>query len=463
MIRRAAGFFCLCFCLITQLYATERGPGIQLPLQSDSSHVLNFYLWSQLWFRAIENNPGTWVNGQPEAWSSEVAVRRARMMLTAQLGPRWLLVTHLGINNQSFSQGGAPLGGVTGGGGNFTAGKKPGLFFHDVWQEYAWKTDAAQSADWSLYTGIGLHFWNGFSRMSSPSTIRFLTLDAPMFNWLTLELTDQFGRQMGVYAKGHFKQWQYRMSLNKPFAVNELPPVVAGARTLNQAVDNNAGNPWAAAGYFVYQFFDREDHHMPFTAGTWLGKKKLLQLGAGFYSSQGATVSNRLGAANDTLLQKHAALSVSLDVFVEWPLRNNTAFTAYSVAYWHQWGPNYYRTVGVMNPGSNDPNFVGQRSDNGPGNARPLLGSGSLWYTQAGYLMPPLGRQKIQLQPFAAISYHDLQFFKQPAMGYDAGINLLLDGQRAKISLQYAARPLLFQQQPRGHRAEWLVQTQLYL
>lgn len=452
-----------CLLYTSPLFATERSPGIQIPLQKDSSHVLNLYLWSQLWFRAIENNPGTLVNGRAEAWTQEVAVRRARMMLTAQLGPRWLLVTHLGINNQSFSQGGAPFGGVSGGGGNFTAGKKPGLFFHDVWQEYAWKTDAAQSPDWSLYTGIGLHFWNGFSRMSSPSTIRFLTLDAPLFNWLTLELTDQFGRQMGVYAKGHLKQLQYRLSLNKPFATNELPPVEQGARRLQLAVDNNAGNSWATTGYFSYQFFEREDHAMPFTAGSWLGKKKLLNVGAGFYHSGRATVSNQLGALNDTVLQNHAAMSLALDVFVEWPIQQKMAITAYSVAYWHQWGPNYYRTVGLMNPGTADPNFTGNRSDNGPGNARPLLGTGTLWYTQAGCLLPPVGQQQVRLQPFAAFSYHDLQFFKQPSLGYDAGINLLLDGQRAKVSLQYSSRPLLFQQQPGGRRAEWLLQTQLYL
>jgi hypothetical protein len=33
------------------------------------------------------------------------------------------------------------------------------------------------------------------------STLNFLTIDAPIFNWPLIENSDQFARQMGLFAK----------------------------------------------------------------------------------------------------------------------------------------------------------------------------------------------------------------------------------------------------------------------
>jgi hypothetical protein len=43
-----------------------------------------------------------------------------------------MILTHFGINNQTFTNGGAGTSGT----GGYGAGKKPGLFFHDAWNEY---------------------------------------------------------------------------------------------------------------------------------------------------------------------------------------------------------------------------------------------------------------------------------------------------------------------------------------
>jgi hypothetical protein len=40
-----------------------------------------------------------------------------------------------------------------------------------------------------------------------------------------------------------------------------------------------------------------------------------------------------------------------------------------------------------MNIGSVDPNFTGVELS-GAGNAQPTMGSGNIWYTQAGVLLP---------------------------------------------------------------------------
>ena len=57
--------------------------------------------------------------------------------------------------------------------------------------------------------GAGLHYWNGVSRLSSQSTLNFMTLDAPIFNWTNIEATDQFARQFGIYAKGQLDRLDY--------------------------------------------------------------------------------------------------------------------------------------------------------------------------------------------------------------------------------------------------------------
>jgi hypothetical protein len=43
-----------------------------------------------------------------------------------------MILTHFGINNQTFTNGGA-----VGTSGTDTVLEKPGLFFHDAWNEYA--------------------------------------------------------------------------------------------------------------------------------------------------------------------------------------------------------------------------------------------------------------------------------------------------------------------------------------
>ncbi len=64
------------------------------------------------------------------------------------------------------------------------------------------------------------------------------------------------------------------------------------------------------------------------------------------------------------------------------------AITAYSVFYKYDFGSNYLRNIGIMNIGLNDPNFNGNRTLAGPGNAQPTIGTGNIWYTQAGFFTP---------------------------------------------------------------------------
>jgi hypothetical protein len=48
--------------------------------------------------------------------------------------------------------------------------------------------------------GGGLHYYMGLSRAMA-STLNFLTIDAPIFNWPLIENSDQFARQMGLFER----------------------------------------------------------------------------------------------------------------------------------------------------------------------------------------------------------------------------------------------------------------------
>lgn len=185
---------------LTGEYIDHTYKPLTLNLSNDGSKYIRFLVWNQMWARATENNPGTLdASGNPQSHSTDIGVRRARFLAYAQVSPRFMILTHWGINNQTFTNGGVPGGGLTGNPGNVPvlvntetgigsasgmSAKKPQLFFHDIWTEFK-VTD-------ELYAGMGLHYWNGISRMTSQSTLNFLTIDAPIFNWPLIELTDQF-------------------------------------------------------------------------------------------------------------------------------------------------------------------------------------------------------------------------------------------------------------------------------
>ena len=63
------------------------------------------------------------------------------------------------------------------------------------------------SSQGNLHVGGGLHYWNGVSRLSSNSTLNFYDNGMRLFfNWFNIEVTDQFARQFGVYAKGQIRK-----------------------------------------------------------------------------------------------------------------------------------------------------------------------------------------------------------------------------------------------------------------
>ncbi|MCU0338494.1 MAG: porin [Spirosomaceae bacterium] len=447
----------------------DYGTGMKINVNPEGSKYVRLILWNQIWARSIQNNPGTSVAGTPADKTFDIGARRLRMLAYAQISPRYMVLAHVGINNQTFLNGG---GSGTSGVGGYGAGKKPQIFFHDVWNEYAVVPaidPATKTANKrSLYIGAGLHYWWGISRMTSASTLNFLTIDAPIFNWPLIENSDQFARLFGIYAKGKLGKLDYRINVNKPFLTNTN---VGAGSTIpdNIAVDNNGQSKLSTGGYFMYQFFDQESNLLPFTVGTYVGTKRVFNIGAGFYRQAEGTRS-RVGST----INKHNISLASVDMFMDMPVgdkKKNMAITAYSAFYKYNFGPNYMRYIGIMNLGTNDPEFKGERAftnaawGNSAGDARPMIGTGNIWYTQAGILLPKTTEKpKVRVQPFGAYTLKKMEALGKAGSYWDLGANFFLDGHHSKVTFQYSTRPVYTAKDKiSGNKGEFLVQFQTYL
>jgi hypothetical protein len=490
------------------------GGGPKIYLNKDSTAFLRVTLWSQIWARWQQKNPGTMVNNVPDTRETfDVGIRRTRILMHGQITSKLLVFWIIGVNNQTFTTGGLQ-GGDIGGGTAGIDGKRPQVFVHDSWGEYTF--------DKRLQVGGGVLTWSGLSRMTNAATLNFLMVDAPIYNWTTIDASDQFARTMGLYAKGSFGKLNYRAVLTKPFAIvggqqgaTTAPvtitlPASAGGGTATGTVnvgDNAATNAlvatparfnianWNPADltlmpqlYINYDFWEPESQVLPFTVGSYLGTKKVLNVGAGFQYHPGAMRSVRpraftgTGAARRPVLPTdavnvaptipnlavndstyngdwvtHPMRHFAIDAFMDLPLgHDGDAITAHSAFYWMDYGPNYVRNIGIMPIGVGNPAArvpagqpnAGQFQFTQPGFAGggagyPIHGTGTVWYTQAGYLLPKSWTTRFtRLQPTGALS---VVHFDRLAEGYvmpELGINLLLAGQNAKLGIQWRRRPI---------------------
>ncbi|REC43381.1 porin [Chryseobacterium pennipullorum] len=419
-----------------EVASTEKNPldigELKINLNSRGDQWLKFSISSQIWLRSIENNPGTAVNGVPQDQTYDAGIRRMRLIVQSQVTPFYSVFLQMGINNQSFISGGGT------GTGNNGAGKKSPFFFHDAYNEFAViprnNFQTGKPNRYNLYLGAGLHSWNGVSRLTNASTTKMLAGDLPVFNFPTIEIADQFARQLGIFVHGELDRINYRFSVNKPFATS-LKPTVGGP-----AVDNNQSGKLSYAGYAFYQFFNKEVTATSFLPGNNLARKKVLNLGAGFYTNKDASQSQ----PSENRFESHDVSILGADVYTELPLgaqNKEMGLTLYSVFYNYNYGPNYLRISGLLNPGTVDPLFSGQKALEGVGNNRVLMGTGNIWFSQVGFVLPKFSHV-LKVQPFFNYALKDMKALRQNGNYYDIGANFYLYGQNARIVAQYSSRPL---------------------
>jgi hypothetical protein len=444
----------ICFLRSFSQGSADYGSGMKLNLNPEGSKYIRFIAWNQIWFRASQLNPGSAVGGEQTNTNYDIGARRIRMLAMAQVSNRYMILTHFGINNQTFINGG---GSGSSGTGGYGAGKKPQIFFHDVWNEYAVILPSKKNKNTSLSLGGGLHYFMGVSRMTQASTLNFLTVDSPIFSWANIEASDQFARQFGLFAKGKLNRLEYRLALNKPFATNLVP-------TTEAAVDNSGKTAFAKTGYLEYHFWDIESNVLPYKVGTYLGTRKVFNVGAGFYTQPKGTRSLNNGSQ-----KTHDVNLLAVDAFMDLPLGNkdrNMAVTAYAGFFNYNFGPHYLRNIGIMNPAMASVDYSGSdRLLSGAGNAQPMIGTGNIFYTQAGLLLPKYSEKpKVRVQPFAAFTHKDFEALPVGVNNFDMGANWLIDGHHAKITTQYSLRPGIEAISGKKRSfGEFIAQLQIYL
>lgn len=366
---------------------------LTLKLNDDGSKYIRFITWHQMWLQT---------GSEQDALT--FSIRRSRFLAYAQISPRFLILTHWGLNSLGADD-------ISANPNSQTANNRSLLFLHDAWSEF-------MVVDKKLYIGSGLHYWNGLSRLSSQSTLNFMTLDnagsgnadARLFPWHSITTSDQFARHLGIYAKGSLGNFGYRISANNARNnIGVLSPNVPSYQVNNSSTLSDSTNigTWNYMGYFKYDFFDKEGDKLPYFVGSYLGKKKVFSVGFGFYTHPDAlAVGNDLASAS-----RESVTHFAFDAFYDAPINDDLAINALAAYYNFDYGGSSGFSSGGLVPGS-----------------------GSIIYTQVGILF-----QDLKLMPY--LTYHADNLDSTPDNSNEVafGLNYFINGHNAKITAEYSS------------------------
>jgi hypothetical protein len=392
--------------------------------KKDSSRFITLNMVGQFWVRNTENNPYTTVAKTYQGNTTDMSIRRIRFVLSGALTDRVNFFVQFGQNNL-----------------NYLSSRKAGSFFHDITADYA-------VVKKHFYLGAGLNGWNGPSRFSNTSVASILVLDPPNYQEVTNDTYDQFVRRLGVYAKGKVGKLDYRLSVAKPFVIQttsgfNTTSATSGTESINANSAFSTLPPnLVYQGYFMYQFLDQESNFGPGTAGSYLGKKKVFNIGGGFYYQKNAMFHYGNVAAKDTIRQDLKLLA--LDVFYDAPLNKEKgmAVSVYACFSNYNYGANFIKVSGPDNPADGSAKTATTFERSNFGNAFPYLGSGNVGYIQTAYKMKDrLLRDQGTLQPFFDLQYSRYDRLKDAMYVFDVGVNWLIYGNNSKITLNYQNRP----------------------
>ncbi|QMW01242.1 hypothetical protein [Spirosoma foliorum] len=425
-------------------------------LNESGTHFFKATFLNQAWLQFNQSNPGSTVVGVPKDNTFSIGLRRTRMQLFGQISDHLFLYFQFGMNNFNYLNGGF----------NQTASsqRKIQAFFHDALAEYL----VFKNKNY-LNIGAGLTIVNGLSRFSAPSVGTIMSMDVPVFAQATTDQTDEFTRKLSVYARGQVGHLDYRVAVSDPF------PIQTNGAALPTYGPNSIfalkGHEKQFQGFFMWQFFDKEAHQAPgYNTGTYLGAKKIFNLEAGFITQKNAMV--RVPVAGDTVYQ---ALNLwSIASFLDIPLNKEkgTAINAY-LGYFHtDYGDNYLRFNGAMNPASDIPASQRPGGLGGTqGNSFPMFGTGSVVYGQFGYLLKRdlFGEGNGTLMPYVQAQLANYQRVANTLGVYNIGLNYLIKGHNGKLTLDYQNRPYYApssntsQLSAAGRRGQLILQYQIFI
>lgn len=357
---------------------------LTLKLNESGSKYIRFITWHQMWLTS--NNLSSDANVQ-----FATSIRRSRLLAFAQVSPRFLILTHFGLN-------GLTQGNITSLGNN---GNGAQLFLHDAWTEFK-LTDA-------VYIGAGLHYWKGMTRLGNQSTLNMMTMDnsRPFAHWHSLGITDQFARHLGIYAKGGFGKFKYRLAINNPIRpsnslgagahLGDLESTITYTGNEVQKDGENVGNT-LFEGYFNYELWDAESNKLPYFVGSYLGAKKVFNIGAGFFAHPN-------GMYDSSTNEHQAATHFAVDAFLDMPVGQGGCLNAYASVMSYNYGEN----------------FVSR-----------WAGTGTVIYGQVGYLIPGT-----KIMPYVSMQSASYDGMSESVSELNIGANYFILGHNAKITLEY--------------------------
>tara|TARA_R110002012_G_scaffold206357_2_gene376163 strand:- start:21666 stop:22886 length:1221 start_codon:yes stop_codon:yes gene_type:complete len=362
--------------------APDYNGGYKVKFDEDGKKYFRILSWAQV--------QGVYTDDVPDDVSHfNFNLRRARVLMYAQINEKFLILTHFGLNNLNANTL-SPTG--TGNGSQ--------LFFHDVWAQYNLTKNHS--------VGGGLHYFNGISRLNNQSTLNMMTLDNNRQSWSTLGLSDQFARHVGVYGKGAFGKFQYQVSINDAITngldardpLTNGSAVYGGKRLLGS---RDAGMVYS--GYFDYNIFDQESNFLPYKVGTYLGGKRIFNVGAGFFLHPSGSVS-----LNETELQGEDVAIFAVDAFYDAPIGDNgSALTAYATFQSNDYGKDYLFSA---------------------------YGTGQMVYGHLGYVFKG-DVAKTRFQPYVSYASNSYDAVDDNRNIFGVGANAYFSGHHSKLTLEY--------------------------
>ncbi len=327
---------------------------------------VNFTFLNQTWLRFSQNNDGSMRLGESALNTLDIGLRRTRFQLFGNVHPKVFYYMQFGQNNFNSMY-------------NIGSNRKNAFFVHDAITEYQ------VTKNNGLKIGGGLGIANGLSRFSQPSIGTISAIDVPVFAQATVDQIDQFSRKLSIYARGQVGKFDYRFVLSDPF------PVSSNGTSLPAVTKNAQFSPLKhkkqLQGYLMYQFFEHEGHSTPYMTGNYLGSKKVWNVAAGAIYQPQAMYRLNSNGSGDTIYESMKLFC--LESFLDIPLKNKSAIHAYLGYFNMNYGSNYLRMNGIMNP-VNATNLPGLAKDVGPqyGNSLPMFGTGQTIYSEVHYLLP---------------------------------------------------------------------------
>ncbi len=401
-----------------------------LNLVQNKDAKFKFILMSQFWLRHTDMNPGTTINGEPTDQFTDISIRRLRIFSSMNLNDRWYFKLQIGCNNINHINSQTPLR------------------ILDLETSYKFSDE--------FIIGGGKNGHVGLSRYASPSSFSALGFDLAFFAMPTVGVSDEILRKLSIYAKGNLGKVAYR-------AVMARPQLLKTESSLSDQSSFRKNLPAVQySAYFAYQFFNKESNVSAYRASTYHGKKKVLNLGAGFMYQSDALAGLDI-STSDTVT--YDMLHLAVDLFIDMPLSEKQSFTTYLGYFDYDFGKNYIRNAGVNNPanGQVSPTF------HGFGNKLPTTGTGQVIFGEMGFMQQTDRLKSLEgIQPFGSLQYANYEALNDPMIMYNLGLNFIFDGHNSKLSIGAQSRPVFklnndLQLKESERKLMWVAQYQIKL